>query len=87
MPVPPATGQKFDIVAPVLIIGAGASGLVAALAAKDAGVDPVVLERDLVPSGSTALSSGMILTCETRMQRDMGVEDDLPCLVQSLPER
>lgn len=77
MPVLPATGQNFDIEVPVLIIGGGASGLIAALAAKDAGVDPVVLERDLVPSGSTALSSGMIPACETQIQRGMGVEDSV----------
>jgi fumarate reductase flavoprotein subunit len=77
MPVLPAKGQAFDIEVPVLIIGGGASGLVAALAAKDAGVDPVVLERDVVPSGSTALSSGMIPACGTRVQQDMGVEDSV----------
>jgi flavocytochrome c len=77
MPVLPAKGQAFSIEVPVLIIGAGASGLVAALAAKEAGVDPVVLERDLLPSGSTALSSGMIPACETRVQQEKGVLDSV----------
>ncbi|MCP4983991.1 MAG: FAD-binding protein, partial [Gammaproteobacteria bacterium] len=60
MPVLPADGQIFDIEIPVVIIGAGASGLTGALAVSDAGVDGVVVERDQVPRGSTALSSGMI---------------------------
>ena len=36
---------------PLLIVGAGAAGLCAALAAKEAGVDAVVIERDAVPLG------------------------------------
>ena len=47
--------ESFDAQAPLLIVGAGAAGLCAALAAKEAGVDPVVIERDAVPAGSTAL--------------------------------
>ncbi len=84
MPVLPAEGQVFDIEVPVLIIGAGASGLVAALAAKDASVDPVVLERDLVPSGSTALSSGMIPASETRIQQEKGVVDSVDIMAADI---
>jgi fumarate reductase flavoprotein subunit len=35
---------------PLLIVGAGAAGLCAALAASEAGVEPVVIERDAVPA-------------------------------------
>ena len=41
---------------PVVVIGAGACGMTAALAAHDAGAEVLVLERDAVPAGSTALS-------------------------------
>jgi fumarate reductase flavoprotein subunit len=58
---------------PVVVVGAGACGLVAALAAKDAGV--LVLERDASPSGSTSLSSGFIPAAYTRFQRAAGVDD------------
>jgi fumarate reductase flavoprotein subunit len=67
-----------EITAPVLVIGAGACGLVAALAAADAGAIVVVLERDRTPSGSTALSSGFIPAAATRFQRAIGVPDDTP---------
>ena len=60
---------------PVLIVGAGAAGLCAALAAKEAGVDAVVVERDAVPSGSTALSAGLIPAAGTRFQRAKGIAD------------
>jgi len=59
----------------VVIVGAGACGLVAALAAKDAGAEVVVLERDATPSGSTALSSGFIPAAGTRWQRAARIDD------------
>src|ERR1051326_4966588 len=67
--------EKFDAQVPLLIIGAGAAGLCAALAAKEKGVDAVLVERDAVPSGSTALSAGLIPAAGTRFQRDKGVAD------------
>lgn len=69
------TGERFDAQVPLLIIGAGAAGLCAALAAKEAGVDAVVIEQDAVPSGSTALSAGLIPAAGTRFQRDKGIAD------------
>jgi fumarate reductase flavoprotein subunit len=60
---------------PVVIVGAGACGLTAALAARDAGAEALVLERDASPSGSTALSSGFIPAAGTRWQRAAGVDD------------
>ena len=59
----------------VVVVGAGACGLVAALAARDAGAEVLVLERDASPSGSTALSSGFIPAAFTRFQRAAGVAD------------
>ncbi|MGJ8604558.1 MAG: FAD-dependent oxidoreductase [Marivita sp.] len=70
---PPVSG--FDLNVPVLIVGAGACGLVAALAATDAGADVLVIEADATPSGSTALSAGLIPAAGTRFQRDAGIED------------
>lgn len=68
-------GIEFPVTVPVVVIGAGAAGLTAALAARDAGVEALVLERDPVPSGSTALSSGLIPAPGTRMQRAKAVND------------
>lgn len=74
---PPAEG--FAARAPLVIIGAGAAGLCAALAAHEAGVEVIVLERDSVPRGSTALSAGLIPAAGTRFQRMLGI-DDSPAL-------
>jgi len=68
--------EKFTAETPLLIVGAGAAGLCAALAAKEAGVDAVLIERDAVPAGSTALSAGLIPAAGTRFQRAKGIADD-----------
>jgi fumarate reductase flavoprotein subunit len=75
MSVLPATGIVFDATVPVAIVGGGACGLVAALAAHDAGAASLVLERDPLPGGSTALSSGFIPAAGTRFQRARGIDD------------
>lgn len=65
-----------DFEVKTLIVGAGACGMIAALAAREAGQEVLVLERDVVPSGSTALSAGLIPAAGTRYQRSAGIEDD-----------
>lgn len=67
---------EFEFVVDVLVIGAGACGLTAALAARDGGAEVLVLERDKVPLGTTAMSTGLIPAAATRIQRDAGIEDD-----------
>ncbi|MBL8590775.1 MAG: FAD-dependent oxidoreductase [Methylobacteriaceae bacterium] len=69
---PPAFGATTQ----VLVIGAGAGGLVAALAAREAGAEVLVLERDSLPRGSTALSAGLVPAPGTRWQSTAGVADD-----------
>ncbi len=67
--------DKFDLDVPILIIGAGTAGLVAALAAHECGADVLVVEAAEAPSGSTALSAGLIPAAGTRFQREAGIED------------
>jgi fumarate reductase flavoprotein subunit len=67
----------FDLTVPVAIVGGGAAGLCAALAAKEAGADPVVFERDPLPQGSTALSAGLIPAAGTTAQRAARIEDSV----------
>jgi fumarate reductase flavoprotein subunit len=72
-----AAGCAFDAEADVIIVGAGAAGLIAALAAKEGGVEPLVLERDSVPRGSTALSAGLIPAAGTSFQTRQGLADSV----------
>jgi fumarate reductase flavoprotein subunit len=69
-----AAGLRFEN-AGIVIIGAGAAGLCAALRAAEAGCAVAVIERDKLPSGSTALSAGLIPAAGTRFQRSKGIAD------------
>jgi fumarate reductase flavoprotein subunit len=71
-----AASVEAEVHVAVAIVGGGACGLTAALMLADAGIDCVVLERDALPSGSTALSSGFVPAPGTRTQRAHGVADD-----------
>ena len=73
--IKPVSSVTLDAQVPLLIIGAGAAGLCAALAAKEAGAEPLVIERDAVPAGSTSLSAGLIPAAGTRFQRARGIAD------------
>ncbi|WP_338664750.1 FAD-dependent oxidoreductase [Pararoseomonas sp. SCSIO 73927] len=74
MTVLPA-GGGYEVTIPVVVVGAGAAGLCAALAAREAGAEVLVLERDPVPRGSTALSAGLVPAAGTRWQREAGIAD------------
>jgi len=76
MSLRPTPAQGFAATVETLIVGAGACGMVAALAATEAGQEVLVLEADAVPSGSTALSAGLIPAAGTRWQAAAGIEDD-----------
>jgi len=73
--VRPVAGVEFPVQVPVLVVGGGAAGLTAALAAREAGAEVMVLERDAVPQGSTALSSGLVPAAGTRFQAAKGIVD------------
>ena len=69
------TPTHFDLDVETVIIGAGACGLIAALAANETGQQVLVIEADAVPAGSTALSAGLIPAAGTRLQKDLGLVD------------
>ena len=69
---------------PVAIVGAGACGLTAALAAAEAGIETVVFERDAKPYGLTGMSTGQIPAAGTRFQRAKGIEDSPDILAADL---
>lgn len=70
-----ATGKSFEYSIPVVIIGAGACGCTAALSAHNEGVEVLVLERDAMPRGNTALSGGQIPAGGTQLQREAAIDD------------
>jgi fumarate reductase flavoprotein subunit len=81
----PADG--FASAVPVVIVGAGAAGMCAALAAHQAGADVIVLERDALPRGSTALSAGLIPAAGTRFQQAAGIDDNAALLASDIQSK
>lgn len=74
----------FDVTVPVAIVGGGAAGLCAALAAQAAGGEPVVFERDALPQGSTALSAGLMPAPGTAAQRAAGIADSVEAFARDI---
>lgn len=66
----------FEFTVPILIVGGGACGCVAALAAKDAGVAPLLIEQDARPMGTTGMSQGLFCAAGTKAQAALGIDDD-----------
>lgn len=69
-----AAGEPFDHVCDVLVVGAG-GGLVGALAARDAGLDVLVIEKSALVGGSTALSGGTLWLFANAVSRAAGLPD------------
>jgi flavocytochrome c len=59
----------------VLVIGAGACGLAAAIAAHDASAGVAIVEKLDRPGGNSSLSTGSVPAAGTRFQREAGIVD------------
>lgn len=84
MPIRDPSEARFAVEAGVLIVGAGACGCVAALAAVERGATVVILERDASPRGNTALSGGQIPAGGTKLQRAAGIDDSPEILLKDI---
>ena len=73
--VEPVAAQEIDLETDVLVIGAGITGLTAALEAANQGAKVILLERNAVVGGTAARSEGIIQAAETDEQKALGVED------------
>lgn len=72
--------QEID----VLVMGAGLAGLCAAIAAAEAGLSVLLLEKAGQFGGSSALAAGGFTFAATDLQKQVGVEDDPRALGQDL---
>ena len=65
--------SRFDVV----VVGAGGSGLAAAVSAAEGGARVVALERREEPGGTTRIAVGSFTANRTRMQAGAGISDAL----------
>lgn len=74
--IPLVSVSGFDTETDVIVAGFGGAGASAALEARRAGADVIVLEQASGGGGSTQMSAcEMYLGGGTRLQRDLGIED------------
>lgn len=66
----------------IVIVGAGGSGIVAALEASSLGKNVILLEKMAVMGGSSMLSSGGINAANTKLQKEHGIEDSVDLFVK-----
>src|SRR5580692_6170086 len=65
----------------VVVVGAGAAGLCAAVAAAEAGASVLVAEASDAAGGASQFSAGLIMAAGTRFQRERGIEDSPEALL------
>ena len=81
------TAVEFDADLPVVIVGGGACGQVAALACARHNVACVILERDPIATGSTFMSSGFIPACNTYLQKQQDIADSADAMAGDIMKK
>jgi 3-oxosteroid 1-dehydrogenase len=66
---------RWDHSIDLLIAGSGGGGMVAALAAVDCGLEPLVVEKQALVGGSTGMSGGMVWLPNNPLMRAEGIAD------------
>ncbi len=78
VPVEKAEAKDETFEADVVVVGAGAAGLSAALEASNGGAKVIVVEKQGIPGGATTLSGGKLLAAGTKWQEEQGFTGDTP---------
>lgn len=73
-----------EYTADIVVVGAGAAGLAAAVTAKEAGANVIIMEKVGIPGGSTTRSGGKILAAGTDVQKNQGFDDNADLMFQYL---
>ncbi|MEM5775074.1 MAG: FAD-dependent oxidoreductase, partial [Anaerolineaceae bacterium] len=66
---------KWDRETDVVVVGYGGAGACAALSAREGGAEVLILEKQVVPGGSTAICGGVFYASNTSVQKANGIED------------
>ncbi|MFT5509463.1 MAG: fumarate reductase flavoprotein subunit [Hyphomicrobiaceae bacterium] len=73
-----------DFATDLLVIGAGACGLAAAIAAHDAGISVAIAEKRDRPGGNSSLSTGSIPGAGSKYQNAAGIQDSAEQMIADL---
>ena len=73
-----------EIVVPVVVVGAGGAGMMAAITAANCGYDVMLLEKSTRRGCNTEWSGGLVQAAGTRIQREAGVKDSPQQMFQDI---
>ena len=74
--------KQIEVTTDVLVVGAGIAGLSAAIAAREAGAEVVLLEKQGIVGGSMGISGGGFAAVESYLEKETGVEDSVENAVE-----
>ena len=76
------TKEEKAIQTDLVIVGAGGAGMTAAIVAKQAGIDFVILDKMPSVGGNTTKATGGMNAAETHYQKEQGIEDSVDLFFQ-----
>lgn len=76
--------KKWDQTADVIVIGSGFAGLAAALEAKKAGANVIILEKMPVPGGNSIINGGLLAATGSPLQDKEGIKDSPELMFQDM---
>ena len=71
----------------VVVVGSGITGMSAALSAKEAGADVVVIEKQATTGGTTAIAGGYLISIDSKLYDDSDFDDSLETFRKYWDER
>lgn len=71
----------------VIVVGAGAAGIMAALTAADHGTDVLLLEKSVLRGTNAQLSGGFLQAAGTRYQEALGIEDSAELMMADIMKK
>lgn len=67
--------MSWDQSVDFLVVGSGGGGMTAALMAHDLGLEPLIVEKDTLFGGTTAMSGGVIWVPDNHLMKAAGIDD------------
>lgn len=81
-----AEAKEETIEADVVVVGAGGAGLTAAIEAKQAGMNVVIVEKAAYAGGNTSRATGGMNAAETKLQAELGINDTVETFIKDTME-
>lgn len=78
------TKTKWDKQYDVIIAGSGFAGCAAAIEAKRAGANTIVIEKMAVFGGNSAINGASMAVANSKMQKEMGIEDSVELMMNDM---